>query len=94
MAEIIYDGGPAFPSEQGQTSQGWNQTFTPGMCLRDYFAAHVQADDRLVKAIRAMDDAARRRAIRVEAMQECAKAVYFDMDAFDAVCELIAKEGA
>jgi len=26
--------------------------------LRDYFAAHVQADDRLVKCIRAMDDTA------------------------------------
>lgn len=26
--------------------------------LRDYFAAHVQADDRLVKAIRGMDDTA------------------------------------
>lgn len=29
-----------------------------GMSLRDYFAAQVQADDRLVKCIRAMDDAA------------------------------------
>ena len=28
------------------------------MSLRDYFAAHVQADDRLVKCIRAMDDTA------------------------------------
>jgi hypothetical protein len=28
------------------------------MSLRDYFAAHVQADDRLVKVIRAMDDTA------------------------------------
>lgn len=29
-----------------------------GMSLRDYFAAHVQADDRLVKVVRAMDDSA------------------------------------
>ena len=27
-----------------------------GMSLRDYFAAAVQADDRLVKCVRAMDD--------------------------------------
>lgn len=29
-----------------------------GMTLRDYFAANVQADDRLVKCVRAMDDVA------------------------------------
>lgn len=29
-----------------------------GMSLRDYFAGQVQADDRLVKVIRAMDDSA------------------------------------
>jgi diadenosine tetraphosphate (Ap4A) HIT family hydrolase len=29
-----------------------------GMSLRDYFAAHMQEDDRLVKCIRAMDDRA------------------------------------
>jgi hypothetical protein len=34
------EGGSAFPSEQGQTQDGtWNQTFDPGMSLRDYFAA-------------------------------------------------------
>lgn len=34
------DGGSAFPSEQSETSCGeWNQTFDPGMSLRDYFAA-------------------------------------------------------
>ena len=34
------DGGPVFPSEQGHTPDGfWNQTWSPGMTLRDYFAA-------------------------------------------------------
>lgn len=33
------DGGPAFPGEQGHTPEGsWNQTFSPGMTLRDAFA--------------------------------------------------------
>lgn len=40
-----HDGGPAFPVHGGMT-------------LRDYFAAHMQEDDRLVKCIRAMDDSA------------------------------------
>lgn len=30
----------AFPCEQHETQEGnWNQTFEPGMTLRDYFAA-------------------------------------------------------
>lgn len=34
------DGGAAFPYEQGHTAEGTrNQTFDPGMSLRDYFAA-------------------------------------------------------
>lgn len=34
------DGGPAFPAEQHETQNGeWNQTFEPGLSLRDYFAA-------------------------------------------------------
>lgn len=38
-------GGPAFPAEQHETNDGnWNQTFDPGMTLRDYFAAHAPAD--------------------------------------------------
>lgn len=55
----IDDGGPAFPVSQeyntaGEpTCAGWG-----GMALRDYFAAQCQADDRLVKCIRAMDDKA------------------------------------
>jgi hypothetical protein len=33
-------GGAAFPCEQGHTPEGtWNQSFEPGMTLRDYFAA-------------------------------------------------------
>ena len=33
-------GGSAFPSEQHETQDNtWNQTFDPGMSLRDYFAA-------------------------------------------------------
>jgi len=32
----------AFPGEQHETQNGnWNQTFDPGMTLRDYFAAKV-----------------------------------------------------
>lgn len=46
------DGGPAFPVLYGQTNGA------DGMSLRDYFAANVQADDRLAKCIRAMDDSA------------------------------------
>jgi hypothetical protein len=34
------DGGQAFPGEQGHIPAGtWNQTWDPGMTLRDYFAA-------------------------------------------------------
>ena len=33
------DGGPAFPSQQEQTPEGyWNQTWSSGMSLRDWFA--------------------------------------------------------
>jgi hypothetical protein len=36
------DGGSAFPVEQGHCPDGtWNQTFEPGMTLRDYFAANA-----------------------------------------------------
>jgi len=38
------DGGSAFPSEQGETSEGlWNQTYDPGMSLRDYAVVHFAA---------------------------------------------------
>ena len=38
------DGGPAFPSEQGHTPEGtWNQTYDPGMSLRDWFAGQTLA---------------------------------------------------
>ena len=34
------DGGSAFPCEQHETlNREWNQSFEPGMSLRDYFAA-------------------------------------------------------
>ena len=37
-------GGPAFPGEQGHTLDGtWNQTWEPGMTLRDYFAGQALA---------------------------------------------------
>jgi len=33
------DGGPAFPGEQGHTPSGtWNQTFEPGLTLRQWYA--------------------------------------------------------
>lgn len=37
MSEIE-DGGPAFPSEQGETSKGWNQTYEAGLTKREWFA--------------------------------------------------------
>jgi hypothetical protein len=41
MSEIQY-GGPAFPSEQGHNPDGlWNQTYDPGMTLRDWFAGQA-----------------------------------------------------
>lgn len=40
MSSNHNDGGQAYPGEQGHTPDGnWNQTFDPGMSLRDYFAA-------------------------------------------------------
>ena len=41
MSEI--DGGPAFPGEQGYTEQGWNQTWEPGLSVRDFFAGQALA---------------------------------------------------
>lgn len=37
MSEID-SGGPAFPSEQGETITGWNQTYEPGLTKREWFA--------------------------------------------------------
>jgi hypothetical protein len=38
----IDDGGPAFPGEQGMMPDGlWNQTWEPGMSLRDWFAGQA-----------------------------------------------------
>jgi len=35
-------GGPAFPGEQGDTPEGgWNQTFNPGMSLRQWYAGQA-----------------------------------------------------
>lgn len=49
-------GGPAFPSEQHETNDNnWNQTFEPGMTLRDYFAAHVQVSLKGVTVAEAAD---------------------------------------
>lgn len=39
MSETKDDGGTAFPSEQHECQDNtWNQTFDPGMSLRDWFA--------------------------------------------------------
>ena len=44
MNNPINDGGSAFPSEQGETQNNeWNQTYQPGMTLRDYFAGQALA---------------------------------------------------
>jgi hypothetical protein len=52
-----YDGGMAFP--RAATEFG-GSVWSPadGMSLRDWFAGMCQADDRLVKVVRAMDDTA------------------------------------
>lgn len=60
------DGGPAFPRLTGFNSDlrgaapntYFTTTYAEGMTLRDWFAGQCQADDRLVKCIRAMDDQA------------------------------------
>ena len=42
MSKKTDNGGPAFPSEQGSTEDGtWNQTYEPGMSVRDWFAGHA-----------------------------------------------------
>lgn len=44
MSDKPNDGGAAFPGEQGHTPEGsWNQTFDPGMTLRDWFAGQALA---------------------------------------------------
>jgi len=62
----IYDGGPAYPGFAGTDGYGMckrlgNETwerYEAGVSVRDFFAAHLQVDDRLVKCVRAMDDTA------------------------------------
>lgn len=60
MAGKINDGGPAFPSEQGTSPEGtWNQTFDPGMSLRDYFAIRaLSLVPRLIRTELSYDDLA------------------------------------
>jgi len=42
MTHTTDNGGPAFPSEQGFDPDGkWNQSYDPGMTLRDYFAGQA-----------------------------------------------------
>ena len=44
------DGGPAFPGEQGHCPDGtWNQTWNPGMTLRQYYAGQALAGYRAYK---------------------------------------------
>lgn len=54
------DGGRVFPvsEELDRSICAGSDYGSLGMSIRDYFAAHVQADDRLVKCVRAMDDTA------------------------------------
>ncbi len=49
------NGGPAFPIVGETTDEDLGNRYL-GMSLRDWFAGMVQADDRLVKAVRGMDD--------------------------------------
>ena len=52
------DGGPAWPGtyREHNGSGGSFLVHRDGLSLRDWFAGMVQADDRLVKCVRAMDD--------------------------------------
>jgi hypothetical protein len=51
MSDPIDYGGRAFPTEQGHIPEGtWNQTYDPGMSLRDYFAAHANEAESIVNA--------------------------------------------
>lgn len=44
MTHTADNGGSAFPSEQGFDTDGmWNQSYDPGMSLRDYFAGQALA---------------------------------------------------
>jgi len=46
MTDKTHDGGPAFPSEQGHIPDGtWNQTYSQGMTLRDWFAGQAKEQD-------------------------------------------------
>jgi hypothetical protein len=58
MSNTKNTGGPAFPTAMEEHVDGILHYDQPGMTLRDYFAAHMQEDDRLVKCVRAMDDTA------------------------------------
>ena len=57
-AQPIDDGGPAFPQISFDDAGLASKAMQGGVSVRDYFAAAVQADDRLVKCVRAMDDRA------------------------------------
>ena len=49
MSNTPDDGGPAFPSDQGHIPEGtWNQTYDPGLSLRDYMAIHLACPDKAV----------------------------------------------
>lgn len=53
------DGGSAFPAvTRFRSKSGIEIDRSSGMTLRDWFAGTMQADDRLVKCVRAMDDTA------------------------------------
>lgn len=72
------DGGPAFPGEQGHIPDGtWNQTWDPGMSLRQYAAIQLRVpksgidwlDEMIRKARR--DDVAARAMAGIVASQQC-----------------------
>lgn len=44
-------GGPAFPEQQGTDVHGEKYSISPGMTLRDYFAANVQVDFAVVEKV-------------------------------------------
>ena len=46
MTDKIDDGGQAFPGEQGHIpGDTWNQTWDPGMSLRDWFAGQAPHEE-------------------------------------------------
>lgn len=83
------DGGQEFNRSPFQAYLELGEPYS--VSLRDYFAANVQADDRLVKCIRAMDD----KALEIFALHPDAEReehiIEIDLTCWDALPSEVAK---